>query len=61
MDSYQSPVVDRVDVDVDELDAEREALADGNPVHLNRMLSEKIHSEKGAKVLEEKICFGRKT
>ena len=54
MDSYQSPVVDGVDVDVDELDAEREALADGDPVHLNRMLSEKIRSEKGAKVLAEK-------
>ena len=33
-DGYQSPVVDWVDVDVDELDAEREALANGNPIHL---------------------------
>ena len=41
MDGYQSSVVDGVDVDVDELDAEREALADGNPVHL-RMLFEKF-------------------
>ena len=33
-DGYQSPVVDGVDVDVDELDAEREALAHCHPVHL---------------------------
>lgn len=32
---YQSSVVDGVDVDVDELDAEGEALADRNPVHLD--------------------------
>ena len=41
---YQSPVVDGVDVDVDELDAEREALADGHPVHLNR-ISFPFHSK----------------
>ena len=34
MDGYQSSVVDGVDVDVDELDAEREALANSDPVHL---------------------------
>ena len=33
-DGYQSPVVDGVDVDVDELDAEREALAHCHPIHL---------------------------
>ena len=33
-DGYQSPVVDGVDVDVDELDAEREALAHCHSIHL---------------------------
>ena len=33
-EGYQSPVVDVVDVDVDELDAEREAFAHRHPVHL---------------------------
>ena len=33
-EGYQSPVVDVVDVDVDELDAECEALADCDPIHL---------------------------
>ena len=35
---YQSPVVDGVDVDVDELDAKCEALAYSDPVHLRRIV-----------------------
>ena len=40
-DGYQSPVVDGVDIDVDELDAEREALADGDTIHLSVIWLEK--------------------
>ena len=57
MDGYQSSVVDGVDVDVDELDAEREALADGDPVHL-RILFQQFSERRES--FERKKLFGLK-